>query len=33
MAMALYGMVVVLEARLLKWQQRPEELDLGTRKV
>jgi NitT/TauT family transport system permease protein len=33
MAMALYGMVVVLETRLLKWQQRPEELDLGTRKV
>jgi NitT/TauT family transport system permease protein len=33
MAMALYSMVVVLEARLLKWQQRPEEIDLGTRKV
>jgi NitT/TauT family transport system permease protein len=33
MAMALYSMVVVLEARLLKWQQRHEELDLGTRKV
>jgi NitT/TauT family transport system permease protein len=33
MAMALYSMVVVLETRFLKWQQRPEELDLGTRKV
>lgn len=33
MAMALYSMVVFLEVRFLKWQKRPEELDLGTRKV
>ena len=33
MAMTLYGLVVALETRLLKWRQRPEKIDFETRKV
>jgi NitT/TauT family transport system permease protein len=30
MALTLYGLVVLIETRVLSWQQRPEEIDLSS---